>query len=197
MNYYLVDYENVNSQGLEGISSLTNNDTVIIFYSENADTMTFGLHLKLNETAAAVQYQCVDVGQKNALDFQLSSYLGFLICDNLNRGDCKYYIVTNDHGFSCLSNYWKKINVNVDLICTLSGSSCNTVPQKALKDELVLRVEELLPKEHRDKADNIAAIIRQSKDKVELHNTLVKQYPSQNHRTAQLLYKQLKQLITK
>lgn len=195
MNYYLVDYENVNSQGLEGISSLTNNDTVIIFYSEKADTMTFGLHLKLNETAAAVQYQCVDVGQKNALDFQLSSYLGFLICDNLNRGDCKYYIVTNDHGFSCLSSYWKKINVTVDLICGISDKGCKAVPQKALKDELVLRVEGLLPKEHRSKADDIAGIIRQCKNRQMLNNTLMKQYPSNNHRTAQLLYKQLKQLI--
>ena len=79
---FLVDYENVKTQGLNGISKLTESDTVCIFYSENADNMTFGLHRRLMETKANVQYQKVEVGYKNALDFQLSSYLGYVISQN-------------------------------------------------------------------------------------------------------------------
>lgn len=50
MAYYLIDFENVKSRGMEGVELLTEEDTVCIFYSDNADSMTFDLHRKLNET---------------------------------------------------------------------------------------------------------------------------------------------------
>ena len=49
MNIYVVDFENVNSQGLNGIDRLDSTDQVIIFYSENADSMTFDLHEQINK----------------------------------------------------------------------------------------------------------------------------------------------------
>ena len=52
MAYYLIDFENVKSRGMEGVELLTEEDTVCIFYSDNADSMTFDLHRKLNETKA-------------------------------------------------------------------------------------------------------------------------------------------------
>ena len=57
MNYYLVDYENVKSHGLDGITSLDSSDVLVIFYSENADSLTFGLHRRLNESKAKISYQ--------------------------------------------------------------------------------------------------------------------------------------------
>ena len=50
MAYYLIDFENVKSRGMEGVELLAKEDTVCIFYSDNADSMTFDLHRKLNET---------------------------------------------------------------------------------------------------------------------------------------------------
>ena len=41
MKCYLVDYENVNSAGLTGINKLSSDDLVMIFYSDNASTVTF------------------------------------------------------------------------------------------------------------------------------------------------------------
>ena len=52
MNYFLVDYENVRVSGLDGLAKLTENDVVIIFYSVNADSLTFGLHRRINESKA-------------------------------------------------------------------------------------------------------------------------------------------------
>ena len=49
MAYYLIDFENVKSRGMEGVELLTEEDTVCIFYSDNADSMTFDLHRKLNQ----------------------------------------------------------------------------------------------------------------------------------------------------
>ena len=91
----MIDYENVNTDGLNGISRLSAEDTVIIFYSENADRMTFGLHRRLNESKATIDIRKVDVGGSNALDFQLGTYLGYLIA--LNREE-QYCIVSNDRG---------------------------------------------------------------------------------------------------
>ena len=46
-------------------------------------------------------------GTKNALDFQLSSYLGYIIRENEDK-PYNYYIVSKDKGFECIINFWKK-----------------------------------------------------------------------------------------
>ena len=99
MAYYLIDFENVKSRGMEGVELLAEEDTVCIFYSDNADSMTFDLHRKLNETKAQIIYHKVAVGTKNALDFQLATYLGYLICEQQREGiHPDYFIVTKDKG---------------------------------------------------------------------------------------------------
>ena len=119
MGFYFVDYENVNTYGLNGITRLEEDDLVVIFYSEKADTLTFGLHRRLNECRAQVRFQRVMAGTKNALDFQLSSYLGYLICENMGKG-AAYYIVSNDRGYEVLSTYWKRQGVDVYLVKDIS-----------------------------------------------------------------------------
>lgn len=79
MKIYLVDFENVKSKGLQGIDNLTETDTVIIFYSENSDTINFEMHQKVLTSKADIEYFKVNVGGKNALDFQLSTLLGYLV----------------------------------------------------------------------------------------------------------------------
>lgn len=118
MAVYLIDYENVNTDGLNGISRLSAEDTVIIFYSENADRMTFGLHRRLNESKATIDIRKVDVGGSNALDFQLGTYLGYLIA--LNR-DEQYCIVSNDRGYNHVANFWGKQKVKVQVISEISS----------------------------------------------------------------------------
>ncbi len=105
MATYLIDYENVNKDGLNGVSKLTEEDKVIIFYSARADRMTFGLHRRLNETKAVIEYRRVDVGGHNALDFQLATYLGFLISSDSSE---EYCIVSNDRGFEFLAGFWRE-----------------------------------------------------------------------------------------
>lgn len=112
MATYLIDYENVNKDGLNGVSKLTEKDRVIIFYSERADRMTFGLHRRLNETKAQIEYKKVDVGGHNALDFQLATYLGFLIANDSSE---EYCVVSNDRGFEYLTGFWRKPQYDVCL----------------------------------------------------------------------------------
>jgi len=140
MAYYLVDYENVKADGMYGVDQLGKKDCVCIFYSENASTLTFGLHEKLNQTKGKIVLQKVEVGVKNALDFQLASQLGHLIReDNL----ATFFIVSKDKGYDCLNTYWKEQHVAVKRITldkTLPSDSSNDT-----EDQLLAIVDSSLP----------------------------------------------------
>ena len=136
MAYYLIDFENVKSRGMEGVELLTEEDTVCIFYSDNADSMTFDLHRKLNETKANIIYHKVAVGTKNALDFQLATYLGYLICEQQREGiHPNYFIVTKDNGFTSLMVYWKAQGVPVRIIRNLLWGKNPVAGQNLLTEE--------------------------------------------------------------
>lgn len=136
MAYYLIDFENVKSRGMEGVELLTEEDTFCIFYSDNADSMTFDLHRKLNETKANIIYHKVAVGTKNALDFQLATYLGYLICEQQREGiHPNYFIVTKDNGFTSLMVYWKAQGVPVRIIRNLLWGKNPVAEQNLLTEE--------------------------------------------------------------
>ena len=136
MAYYLIDFENVKSRGMEGVELLTEEDTVCIFYSDNADSMTFDPHRKLNETKANIIYHKVAVGTKNALDFQLATYLGYLICEQQREGiHPNYFIVTKDNGFTSLMVYWKAQGVPVRIIRNLLWGKNPVAEQNLLTEE--------------------------------------------------------------
>lgn len=103
MKIYLVDFENVKSKGLQGIDNLTETDTVIIFYSENSDTINFEMHQKVLTSKADIEYFKVNVGGKNALDFQLSTLLGYLVAKDTYTN---IFIISNDRGFDFLHDFW-------------------------------------------------------------------------------------------
>lgn len=147
MAYYLIDFENVKSRGMEGVELLTEEDAVCIFYSDNADSMTFDLHRKLNETKAKIIYHKVAVGTKNALDFQLATYLGYLICEQQREGiHPDYFIVTKDNGFTSLMVYWKAQGVPVRIIRNLLWGK-NPVTEQNLLAEEEAETEQKLPEE--------------------------------------------------
>ena len=143
MSYYLIDFENVKSRGMEGVELLTEDDTVCIFYSDNADCMTFDLHQMLNETKAKIIYHKVAVGTKNALDFQLATYLGYLICEQQKEDiHPNYFIVTKDNGFTSLMVYWKAQGVPVRIIRNLLWGKNQTIEQNLSVEESAGNVEE-------------------------------------------------------
>ncbi len=103
MKIYLIDFENVKSKGLTGVDHLTEEDSVIIFYSENADTISFEMHQKVLSSKAEVEYFKVHVGGKNALDFQLSTLLGYLVGKNAYS---HIFVISNDKSFDFLHDFW-------------------------------------------------------------------------------------------
>ncbi|MDD4200226.1 MAG: PIN domain-containing protein [Eubacteriales bacterium] len=192
MKYFLVDYENVKKDGLDGVVGLDKDDVVTIFYSKNAESMNFGLHRRLNEATAAgktIQYQKVEVGEKNALDFQLASFLGYIIKENeVSKKKYDYYIVTNDKGFTSLVNYWKRRNVNVEIVVDLTWAN-----EKKVIDELKEQLAKALS--NKTGLDQVASIIKNYKTKQGIHNALIKAFPGKDNKTASEIYNEIKPLI--
>lgn len=187
MNYYLVDYENVKVDGLRGIAGLSEQDEVCIFYSKNADTLTFDLARKLQETRATVTYQKVEVGTKNALDFQLSSYLGYLICKREKQRDGHFYVVTKDNGFNALLSYWQQRKMDVQIVI-----DCTGLDNKSEKDALAERARAVLPDE--SLVPLVVRMIQQYKTKQGINNALMKEL--KDAKKSGEIYQAIKPLIS-
>jgi len=182
MNYFLVDYENVKTDGLNGVANLSQGDVVCIFYSENANNLTFGLHRRLTESMAEITYKKVDVSGKNALDFQLSTFLGYIICEN-SDSQYHYYIVSKDKGFESVVKFWEK-KADVSLVINVAKENAN---------DLELEIAKLIGS--KEDAATVAKIIRNYKTKSGINNALMKAFPSSNHKKSSQIYSAIKPLI--
>jgi hypothetical protein len=99
---YLVDTENVNSTWKELLPELTKNDRLILFYTANSP------HISYADMGFIIQYpdsfemmECYT--GNNGLDFQLVSYLGFLL---KTAAKTEYIIVSNDTGYDSVIRFW-------------------------------------------------------------------------------------------
>lgn len=184
MAVFLVDFENVKSLGLNGIELLSKEESVYIFYSENAETLTFDVHRNIKNSEANIMYFQVKVGSKNALDFQLSSYVGYLIA---KKPDEQYFIVSDDTGFDSVVHFWKESSRNVERVSDLTLKNKNQEHK-----ELVKSIEKILPQYIPD-APTIGKYISDYKTKQGLNNALVKKYDSKK---AGEIYKAIKPLIS-
>jgi len=205
MNYFLIDYENVNTNGFRGIASLSRKDRVVVFYSENAETMTFGLHRRLNQSKAEISFQKVSVGGKNALDFQLCTYLGYLIGKGEHSGTV-YYIVSQDNDYVPVVDYWARQKVSVSVIPEIAAVSA---PVKFLApgkrkgnvsgntEYLLSRLQSVLPEKYRDDAPAIADIIRRCPTKQAVNGELIRVFhEGADNSKASEIYRCVKPLLT-
>ena len=55
MTVYLVDFENVRSEGLRGVENLSADDKVVVFYSKNADAISLDVCMLLNRSKADIE----------------------------------------------------------------------------------------------------------------------------------------------
>ena len=79
MGIYLVDYENVHNDGVTDIQKLSASDRVVIFYGDSIKSIPFETHVEMMASKAVIEYIETHKVAKNYLDFQLATYLGFLI----------------------------------------------------------------------------------------------------------------------
>ena len=139
-----------------------------------------------------IEFCKVDVGSKNALDFQLATQLGYLIA---NKAAELYYIVSKDKGFEILSGYWKNRGVSVTLIADITGRSHDHEAQE-LKEKLSEKLQEILKEEKDVSVDEVLKIVQQYKTKQGIMNALMKKYPSADNKKSSKIYKTIKPLLS-
>lgn len=110
MAVYLVDTENTSYWWTSCCASMRPGDKIILFYTEHSNGLFYGAFNGLSELDLNVQFVHTYCGPASALDFQLASYLGYLI----SKDDAStYYIVANDAGYDVVVSFWKKRGVDV------------------------------------------------------------------------------------
>lgn len=176
---YLIDFENVNNSGFNGIDKLNNNDKIIIFYSENKSTISINVHRKLEAVKADKEYIPIKTGGKNALDFQLVSWMGYLIGNNEKQDFC---IVSHDRGFDFVIDFWEKRGIKVTRSADLNGIHIKYAR---------IKIEEALPK-HKEDSGFIVDTISRYKTKQGINNALVKKFGSEE---AGIIYKTIKPFL--
>lgn len=133
MDYFLVDFENVKTDGIKDLTGVNAGDAIIIFYSEQCKNITLDVIESISKLNLHLNCYKIKTGTKNALDFQLSSYLGYLI--GQGEEDEKYHIVSNDKGFDCLCDFWKEQNIYVDRVLLSEPIKELVVPKVSCKTQ--------------------------------------------------------------
>ena len=110
MSLYFVDFENVHDSGINGVTGLTENDEILIFYSMKSEHMSFDTHVSIMQSPAKVKYIKLRRSAKNYLDFQLVTHLGFVIGSGMPG---PYYIISKDTGYDSVVDYWKDHGVTI------------------------------------------------------------------------------------
>jgi len=133
MKIFYIDFENVKDNGLNGIAKLKPEDVVRVYYSEDANKMTFGTHRRIIESEAEFEYLRMrkDLkGVKNALDVLLMNDMSDRIVEEKKA---EFYIVSEDGDFD---NYIaekrkKKINISkISEVCKASQGDKNQSQKK-------------------------------------------------------------------
>ena len=109
---YLVDSENVGDIWVPLLVASQPDEEVIVFYTQKSPHMNYENVRLFKETEKEAEFiKCFE--GSNALDFQLVTQLGYMLCEN--QENC-YVIVSNDTGFDAAVRYWKQRNMPVQRI---------------------------------------------------------------------------------
>ena len=206
MNYYFIDYENVHADGFIGIENLGENDIICVMYTEQSKTFSLELVEKIVTQKAKLESYKAGTGAKNSLDFQLASYLGYMIAKG-EETENYFYIVSRDTGFNHLVDFWAQRDINVKRIINFAenekdpnmvvlteepkakakSKSKVSDTNKATKEELLQYLTE------EEYSDKILEIFKSYKTKVAINNGLSKEFRDSQKSSA--IYKKLKVLL--
>ena len=192
--FFLVDYENVNRDGMNGVTKLTEEDCVRIYYSESAETLTFGLHRRINASKAHFDYIKVQMPIKNAVDCQILFDIRDLSKENRQA---EYFIVSKDSDFDRAVEDFKgrKIKVKkVEEICKLTEKKvANSAPKE--KREAQIRSfwgQHFKKKIYVERKEEVIELLLKAKTKQEINNGLLKHFSNE---TVSAMLKTLEPLI--
>ena len=119
IRHFLVDSENVNDNWLMLFDMADEDDEIVVFYTKKSPHMSYMSVIRLMENNKInIRFEESYEGT-NALDFQLVSYMGYLMgcagsfsenkCDAASAESCadEYIIMSNDTGYDPAVRFWK------------------------------------------------------------------------------------------
>ena len=119
IRHFLVDSENVNDNWLMLFDMADEDDEIVVFYTKKSPHMSYMSVIRLIENNKInIRFEECYEGT-NALDFQLVSYMGYLMGRNNTRsenecdaasaetGADEYIIMSNDTGYDPAVRFWK------------------------------------------------------------------------------------------
>ena len=197
MNYYLIDYKNLKNIGI--IKNIQKGDTVICFYSSVCVNMNLDLIEHITSKGATFTCQKVMNGTKNALDFQLSSYLGSLI--SKKSSNVNFHIVSNDKGYDYLCSYWATFGKVVDRISATPNTPIEKEAKKTAENTPSVIVSQTMTEkditpyiDQKQYVCEVAQIFNEHKTKSEIHSALQKKFKGKPQ-MAGIIYRELKPLF--
>lgn len=166
MNIYLIDYENVSSFAIDALETVNKNDRIVIFYSKKCDKISFQMLHKIIHAKASLEIYEVQDQRKNSLDFQLVTYMGYLVAV---FPQANFVILSNDEDFQSSIRFWKeKENIK------MNKKAINIKEKQWLKD-LEATLKKNVPTLQADLPKIIKIIDHLKKiDKQAIHQELVK-----------------------
>lgn len=103
--YFLIDFENVHSQGLRGSEFLLSSDHVILYYSDSAPHIEHRHWENICKSGCGFEVCTLFKQRKNGLDFYIATKVGELFGAGLTN---RAVIVSGDTGFQALRDYWQE-----------------------------------------------------------------------------------------
>ena len=106
---YLIDTENVGSAWTELLPVLGRNDEILLFFTANSPGIPYKDLQQIMTHPFQMELIPCNTG-RNGLDFQLSSYLGYLL---RSSAKAQYVILSRDQGYDPLVQFWKERGADI------------------------------------------------------------------------------------
>lgn len=133
---YLVDTENVNEIWVDAIAEIQPRDKVVAFYTDNSPKLSW--ERMADFAAKGCEFEAIGCHKgTNALDFQLVSYLGYMIA---SKRDCHYVIISNDKGYDPVSCFWQERGIQIKRQPIQTKMEKKASPQPVAKESVVLKI---------------------------------------------------------
>ncbi|MBR4319490.1 MAG: hypothetical protein IKP69_05500 [Oscillospiraceae bacterium] len=198
MRFY-IDFENVGCGGLKGIPNLKSEDIVSIYYSNNPN-LDMETVIKLFHSNAKIDFQKLpdeikNMNLKNALDIIILNDIG-----RLNNSE-KVAIISNDTGYDNMIQKFLQKGKNIVRAATVSKISTSTVVKQITSNSKIdeQEISALFNKKGElsgfaSSKQKIMNIIKNSKTRSEINNTLTKSFPNNTGKIMQALKPYIKNL---
>lgn len=134
----LVDYENVNVNGIYGIDALNTDDTVEIFYSDKNNKMDMDVVAVIYNSPCKVLLKKTDKSAPNYLDFQV-------VCrsSQILNAESQIAIISKDKGYISVKDFYEKGGKSVILAESISEILAGRIPaQKNTLSSLKVEAQE-------------------------------------------------------